>query len=577
MKNKIELINITLKDYFSKNQSIAVLPAKDLMANFISAGIFEQDHRCGLPIRSLLRELDAQNQLQQIPYVFAERKGINTNWYFRNITIMNQESADPVGKEVNVSIIKNNKARLFSIEDFISLEKIRIPEYQRPYKWTAKNVVQLIDDIHTFSKKSHYRFGTIVIHENVLFESNKEVYYHDIVDGQQRYTTLRLIIFALYHQTNQDDKYQSSTKNLIADLKNKLDAINIRYTNKISVENINQNYQLIRRSVQHFDDETITNFVKKFQVVVFFISNETEAFQFFDSQNSRGIDLYPHDLLKAYHLREFDASDRAVQVEIVDHWEKYPSKKLAELFSHYLFRIKGWSNNRHSRYFEKQHIESFKGINMDKIESFPYVKSLQIAHHLVDNYNGSVDRKIDKQHMHFPFQIDQLMINGRRFFEYVDYYLGINERFKDNYLKPTGTNGKTCARAESLVKLVYQNKFIHREGENYIKDLFECVTIYYVDKFGEVNLEDFIEKAFVWCYYLRFEYQRLGFESLDNYVTRNNLFQIIKNAILPREVIKAQVLDLPTRQKVVDFSKKDSRRMDPLIVEFFKDNNYYAN
>src|SRR5699024_1932740 len=99
------------------------------------------------------------------------------------------------------------------------------------------------------------------------------------------YTTLRLIIFALYHQTNQNDKYQSSTKNLIADLKNKLDAINIRYTNKISVENINQNYQLIRRSVQHFDDETITNFVKKFQVVVFFINNETEAFQFFDSQN----------------------------------------------------------------------------------------------------------------------------------------------------------------------------------------------------------------------------------------------------------------------------------------------------
>lgn len=471
----------------------------------------------------------------------------------------------------------SNRAEIYTIQEFISLRKIRIPEYQRPYKWTSKNVIQLIEDIHIFRKKTHYRFGTIVIHENVLKENNEQTIYHDIVDGQQRYTTLRLMIYALYEQTKNNDKYQSSTRKLLSDLKSKLDKVDIQYTNKTSIENISQNYQLIKRSIQHFDDLTISSFILNFQVVVFFIGNETEAFQFFDSQNSRGKDLYPHDLLKAYHLREFDISDRAIQSKIVDNWEKYSSKKLAELFSEYLFRIKGWSNNRHSRYFEKQHVDSFKGISIDKIESFPYVKALQIAHHLVDNYNENLERKIDKQHMHFPFQIDQLMINGRRFFEYIDYYLGINERFKEKYLKKEGTLDNECNKTELLVKYIYRNDFSYRDGESYLKDLFECVTIYYIDKFGEDELEDFIEKAFVWCYYLRFEYQRLGFDSVDNYVVGNNLFLIIKNAIQPKEVINNQMLRLPTSRNILDFSKEESRQMDKRIVQFFKTNNYYAN
>lgn len=490
---------------------------------------------------------------------------------------MNQLNTEDILIDPGQSFKMQNRADIYSIEDFISLEKIRIPEYQRPYKWTSKNVMQLIEDIHTFRKKSHYRFGTIVIHENNLIEDGTEILYHDIVDGQQRYTTLRLIIYALYQQTNLNSKYQSSTQNKVAELKKKLDKIEINYTNKESIENINRNFQLIKRSIQHFDDSTISTFITQFQVVVFFICDETEAFQFFDSQNSRGKDLYPHDLLKAYHLREFEDSDRSAQTKIVDHWEKYSSRKLAELFSEYLFRIKGWSNNRHSRYFGKQHIDSFKGISIDKIESYPYVKPLQIAHHLVDNYNQNVERKIDKQYMNFPFQIDQLMINGRRFFEYIDYYLGINERFKNTYLKPEGTLDSGCSIPELLVKYVYRNCFSYRDGESYLKDLFECVTIYYIDKFGENDLDDFIEKAFVWCYYLRFEYQRLGFDSVDNYVIGNNLFLVIKNSIQPKEVIKAQILKLPTMQNIADFSKEDSRRMDKRIVEFFKNHHYYAD
>ena len=42
------------------------------------------------------------------------------------------------------------------------------------------------------------------------------------------------------------------------------------------------------------------------EVIVITVDKESEAFQLFDSQNSRGKALYPHDLLKAYHLREMN-------------------------------------------------------------------------------------------------------------------------------------------------------------------------------------------------------------------------------------------------------------------------------
>ena len=84
MKN-INLINQTIEAYFEKNKDVKIIRAKDLMPEFITAGIFSQDHRNGLPIREILRELDENNKLDLIPYVVAERKTINTNWYFQRI------------------------------------------------------------------------------------------------------------------------------------------------------------------------------------------------------------------------------------------------------------------------------------------------------------------------------------------------------------------------------------------------------------------------------------------------------------------------------------------------------------
>lgn len=95
---KISQINTVLREYFEVNKSINIIPAKDMMSYFILAGIFEKDIKNGLPIRAILRRLDEKNELHQIPYVYAERKDANTNWYFQR----NGASASFPSKVVSV-------------------------------------------------------------------------------------------------------------------------------------------------------------------------------------------------------------------------------------------------------------------------------------------------------------------------------------------------------------------------------------------------------------------------------------------------------------------------------------------
>ena len=79
---QIERINKVVSDYFASHASVDKIRAKDLMEEFIAAGIFKADRRNGLPIRDLLRELDDQGRLSELPNVEPERKARNTNWYF---------------------------------------------------------------------------------------------------------------------------------------------------------------------------------------------------------------------------------------------------------------------------------------------------------------------------------------------------------------------------------------------------------------------------------------------------------------------------------------------------------------
>lgn len=80
--HRIGRIDQIVRDYFEKNKSVKEVLAKELMPLFIKKEIFVKDHRGGLPIRNLLRELDAENKLDLLKHVKVVRNAINRNWYF---------------------------------------------------------------------------------------------------------------------------------------------------------------------------------------------------------------------------------------------------------------------------------------------------------------------------------------------------------------------------------------------------------------------------------------------------------------------------------------------------------------
>lgn len=109
----IPKINTVIKAYFDLNKSIQMILAKELMPQFIKAGIFSKDEKGGLPIRKVLRDLDKNNELSLIPYTVAERKMKNTNWFFRNIAkpsleVPQKEKSNPVKLSVNKKLNKNS-------------------------------------------------------------------------------------------------------------------------------------------------------------------------------------------------------------------------------------------------------------------------------------------------------------------------------------------------------------------------------------------------------------------------------------------------------------------------------------
>ena len=70
-----------IQAYLEKEKIVDAKP-KHLMPLLIEKGYFKKDHRDGLPLRDILRELDRTNRLHLLPQVWVERKEINVYWYF---------------------------------------------------------------------------------------------------------------------------------------------------------------------------------------------------------------------------------------------------------------------------------------------------------------------------------------------------------------------------------------------------------------------------------------------------------------------------------------------------------------
>ena len=433
------------------------------------------------------------------------------------------------------SVISNELPRsIISVRDLLAEPTLVIPRYQRPYKWTGKNINQLFADIAIHKDKSSYRLGTIVFHQD-----NEQ---KNIVDGQQRTITLLLAVRALIH-LRKEGLDRKDLKEQLRALEQKM--VNPDFESKISKFNIHNNYLEISRIVSRsdFTEELIDFLLNKCEFVTFSLSDISEAFQFFDSQNARGRDLEPHDLLKAYHLREFSESDEALKASTVSTWENSETDELAALFARYLYRIRNWSKGNSSRYFGKNDAPLFKGVNIETIEHYPYIEQLRISHHFVDHYNRQYERRIDNHALDFPFQLDQIIINGRRFFEMTAHYQKKVSQTKSglDHFDELAKRERLDGYAEKIMQTINQYPGRVRTGDGYVRAIFDCLLIYYIDKFGYVEISRAIEKIFIWAYSLRLKMQVVQLATMDNYVLENNLFKLLKDSTRPGDFINISI------------------------------------
>lgn len=371
-------------------------------------------------------------------------------------------------------------AEIKSINELLKME-IDIPDYQRPYKWTIQNIEELLGDISTAINQAglyrtpfKYRVGTIILHKN-------EHGIFDVVDGQQR-----IISFLLIKQC-----IETGVKCPISKKK---------FSNKITQTNIHDNYMFIREwfSLKNKDDKK--NFIRAFdeilEVVVISVEKVSEAFQLFDSQNTRGKSLDPHDLLKAYHLREMKKYPYEME-HAVTKWESKDTNQIRELFDLFLFPVWNWSRGLKSKPFTAKEIDTYKGIP----ESSTY----------------SYARRASKA---MPcFQITETFISGNDFFEMVDHYLYLihdikkeifnNQDFAE--IKSIICNGKEVSSIKEMDSVKYGSA-----GFVYARNLFYCALLCYYDKFHNFD-EMAVKKLFTWAFMIRVDMENLGFDSINKY------------------------------------------------------------
>lgn len=378
---------------------------------------------------------------------------------------------------------------------------LKIPSYQRPYRWSTKSTNQLFMDIYeAFNNNvSEYRLGSVILHKD------NDVY--NIVDGQQRLTTLSILLFVIN-----------------SDYEDKLSLLHEKYDD-LSHASIVRNFDILNKRVGELsrdERKRLEEYLLERCTIVQIVTNDVqEAFQFFDSQNSRGKALAPHDILKSYHLREMKYTDEQVTMDLIQQWENIDQARLSLMFEWHLYPIHQWQRNKDGIGYNSKNIDVFKGINADS--TFNYAMYHKASHLYIEQFNRSGNYELFASTPIPQFQLTEPIIAGRRFFEYILYYEKLLKkvayRINDAKREDPGLLGNESVRGDWLTKRLY-----------------EAVVLMFIDRFGEEAFTPRIENIlYSWSYSIRLHMNRVSKLTINKYAQGNhdfntglNLFERIK-------------------------------------------------
>lgn len=299
----------------------------------------------------------------------------------------------------------------------------RIPRFQRDYSWTSEEWDDLWQDLlTTIEEKSENKDSSHYMGYLVLQSSDDKIF--DVIDGQQRLTTLSIIVLAglknLQKLIDNTPEYAEQNKQRLEQLRQTyvgyLDPITLQPKSKLTLNNNNdyfyQHYLVtlsdripqrnlkssehsLRKAFEWFDKKiaeyikpsdnkgvAIATFIGEMSDLLFFtiitVNDELNAYKVFETLNARGVKLSSTDLLKNYLFsiihKENNQSEHSFELtQLENHWNKIVERLGSESFPDFL-RV--FWNGRYS--FVRQN-ELFKKIR-DKIttrsEVFALIKEI---------------------------------------------------------------------------------------------------------------------------------------------------------------------------------------------------------
>ena len=488
---------------------------------------------------------------------------------------MNKTESEKTDKKKDISEICN-------LSD-IFRKNLSIPPYQRPYTWGidkyGKNqVIQLLNDIKEVYDDSNKPLilGTIILFEKrkikKIVTNNKWrlrlATKLEIVDGQQRLTTLAIILYEL-------DK--NRTENI--------EFLKQDFRHKISKENIRANQKTIQewREDEKVDNSKFTKTLLSAQFVVVTAPSEDDAFTFFDSQNSRGKTLADYDLLKAHHLRYIKNYD--LQTDCVLEWEKIDkSKELAYLIETLLCKTRVWSrkenastvniiNEFKSQRFSALDISDFylnKYQQPPIFEKWSYEKSngLELKMNDIDAILGTKRiRLLSNSRKYMPFQLTQNLEGGEQFFWFVEKYHNLHLELFDS-----------TVHQNLLYHQLYGNllaKFGNDNRLQHVRSYFQSIILFYYDKFGTHQIDEFTFSSFHIISFFRLKNTSLTYRSLNTFCENEiNLFYLINKAASPLFIMNELSVFISKKVKLDSKNIEKGIRKDYFEYFYTKENPF---
>lgn len=237
-------------------------------------------------------------------------------------------------------VIMDNHLKMIPVSKIFSDVHYEVPIYQRNYAWDSDQIEQLIEDIR--STKNDYFLGNLIVNQ-------KENNVYEVIDGQQRLTTLFLlerylgIAFA-----NDALRFEARDKanRTLATLPN-----TNQLTDELQSSEIKEGYKIIddyfEKTGLKAEKEKIVKRLEKVNLIRVQVPAKIDLNHYFEIMNTRGEQLELHEIAKANILAKI-SSPEAKKIAS-DIWEycsnmdsyiqmNYPKDKRDQIFS------KDWSS-----------------------------------------------------------------------------------------------------------------------------------------------------------------------------------------------------------------------------------------